>query len=99
MLQMRGLPVKKTDGFMSNFKELERGFNHNLNLRELHDIHEKLGNQQGIFRLFADVAELFLPQSVNTFLKMVGSEEDVVKPRQSGPDIFENSGYIPGGRG
>ncbi len=84
---------------MSNFKELENGFGDQRAAFHLHDIHEKLGNQQGMFRLFADVAELFLPQTINTFFKMAGSNDDVVKPRQAPPDFFENSGNIPGGRG
>ena len=61
----------------------------------LEDIQQKVEHQQGIFRLFADVAELFLPQTVNTFFKMVGSDDDVVKPRPPHDDDF----YLPNGRG
>ncbi len=87
---------------MSNFKELQfeqDAFFHRKNMGDLNAIHQKLDNQQGIFRLFADVAELFLPQTVNTFFKMVGADDDVVKPRKTGPDEFVHSGNIPGGRG
>ncbi len=85
---------------MSNFNELEDSFLRGSDPSALHEIHERLEGQRGMFRLFADVAELFVPQTVNTFFKMMGVTDDVVKPRQSGPpgDLLD-SGNIPGGRG
>jgi hypothetical protein len=87
---------------MSNFKLLQdeqEAFFQQKQPETLHHIHQKLDDQQGIFRLFADVAELFMPQSINTIFKMMGSEDDAIKPRSSAHRPYDDTGFIPGGRG
>lgn len=85
---------------MSSFKNLQQQqdeFFGGRGSEPLEKIHRSIDQQQGIFRLFADVAELFIPQSVNTIFKMIGSDDDVVKPRPPSP--FDDHFSLPGGRG
>jgi hypothetical protein len=82
---------------MNNFKELENEFRGDDQM--FREIHKNVSNQQGLFKLFSDVAELFLPNTANTFFKMLGSDEDVVKPKTPKFRSSETPGNIPGGRG
>ena len=85
---------------MSSFKNLQHQqdeFFGGRGSEPLEKIHQSIDQQQGIFRLFADVAELFIPQSVNTIFRMIGSGEDVVKPHPPLP--FDDHFNLPGGRG
>jgi hypothetical protein len=89
---------------MSSFKELEIQENHRFAEQPqfgaaLQHIHQKVDQQQGFFSLFSSVVELFLPQTINTALKMVGSETEAIQAERadSPEDGFDDRWPMPGG--